>query len=103
MDTAPPAKRFKLSAVQRQILTYMLDEEAKGKATLIASGQKKTRAGYFPALGAEGIGTNSTTLFFLRHHGLIEQVRSGAPPLKGEEDYDDLSWRLTAKGKEALR
>jgi len=84
------------------ILTFMLDEEKRGKPTLIATGHKKTRAGYFPALQAEGIGTCSTTLFFLKHNGLIEEVRSGAA-LKGEEAYDDVRYRLTAKGKEALR
>lgn len=88
--------------VQRKILTFMLDEEKKGKPTLISSGEKKTRAGYFPALGEEGIGTNSTTLFFLLHHGLIEAVRPGQA-LKGEEAYDDLRYRLTEKGKAALR
>lgn len=92
----------RLSTVQRMILTYMLDQAKQGKPTIIADGHKKTRVGYFPALQAEGVATNSTTVFFLRHHGLIEEVRSGASPLKGEEAYEERRYRLTAKGEQLL-
>lgn len=92
----------RLSLVQRMVLTFMLDQAKQGKLTIIASGHKKTRVGYyFPALQAEGVATNSTTIFFLRHHGLIEAVHPG-PALKGEEGYDDVRYRLTAKGEELL-
>jgi hypothetical protein len=83
------------------VLTFMLDQAKQGKLTIIATGHKKTRVGYFPALQAEGVATCTTTLFFLTHNGFIEAVRSG-PALKGEEAYDDVRYRLTAKGEQAL-
>jgi hypothetical protein len=79
----------RLSTVQRMVLTFVLDQGRHGKPAIIATGHKKTRVGYFPALQAEGVATCTTSLFFLRHNGLIEAV--------GGDRY-----RLTAKGEEAL-
>lgn len=69
----------RLSTVQRMVLTFMLDQGKQGKPTIIVSGHKKTRVGYFPALQAEGVATCFTSLFFLRYNGLIEPV-GAAPP-----------------------
>lgn len=88
----------RLSTVQRMVLTFMLDQAKQGKLTIIASGHKKTRIGYFPAFQAEGVATNSTSLFFLREHGFIEAVRPATEP--GEQE--PVRYRLTAKGEEAL-
>lgn len=97
----PKVRSRKLTLVQRMVLTFMLDQAKQGKLTIIATGHKKTRVGYFPALQAEGVATCTTTLFFLKHGGFIEEVRSG-PALKGEEAYDDVRYRLTAKGEAAI-
>lgn len=78
----------RLSVVQRMVLTFMFDQAKKGKNTLIVPGHKKTRVGF---VGEEpGIATCTTTLFFLRHHRLIEALP--------EDRY-----RLTAEGEAALR
>jgi hypothetical protein len=87
---------LRLSAVQRMILTYLLDQAKQGKApTIIADGHKKTRVGFFPALEAEGVATNSTTLYFLRHHGLIDQVMH-------ERESGTGYFRLTFKAEQLL-
>ncbi len=79
----------RLSTVQRMVLTFVLDQGKQGKPAIIATGHKKTRIGFFPKLQAEGVGTCTTTLFFMRHNGLIEAV--------GGDRY-----RITAKGEQAL-
>lgn len=77
-----------LSAVQRMVLTYLKD---RGKAgSIIASGHKKTRVGYFPALKEDGIATNSVTIYFLQHGGFIEPC-------------GELRFRLSALGAAALK
>lgn len=101
----------KLTTVQRMILTFVLDEEQRGKPAIIATGHKKTRVGYFPSLQAEGIATNTTSLFFLRNHGFVEQVHSGRmveATLLGDAGVshvgtEPVRYRLTDRGRQALR
>jgi hypothetical protein len=99
----------RLSAVQRTVLAFMLEQAKQGKPTIIVTGHKKTRTGYFPALQAEGVATCTTTFFFLRHHGLIEPVHSGglveaSTFSDSSQRYTgtDIRYRLTAKAEAAL-
>lgn len=103
-------KAHRLTTVQRMILTFMLDEEARGKPTVIATGHKKTRVGYFPSLQTEGVATNTFTLFFLRHNGLVKEVHGGKlvdVTMAGDQAQtyqgSDIRYRLTDVGRAALK
>jgi hypothetical protein len=91
-------RRRRLSPVQRLVLAHILDRSKQGKPAIIAEGHKKTRVGYIPSLESEGVATCSTTLYFLRHHGLIERVKVAGGSSASFSGY----YRLTSKGEAAL-
>jgi hypothetical protein len=91
-----PEKR--LSPVQRLVLAHVLERAKQGKPAILAEGHKKTRVGYIPSLQSEGVATCSTTLYFLRHHGLIERVKAAGGSSASFSGY----YRLTPKGEAAL-
>lgn len=87
----------RLTPIQRLVLRHVLACAKKGQPAIIVSGHRKTRVVEFQVKEASGfvrlhgIATNSTTLYFLMQHQLLERVEA-----------DQERYRLTPKGEAAL-